>query len=116
MIYHITSQADWEAGLMQASYRPASLAAQGFIHCSQLDQVAATANRFYRGQAGLLLLCIDDNRLNSEMRLEPGSDLPDELFPHIYGPLNPSAVTAIYRLNPGQDGSFILPETIEPID
>lgn len=112
MIYHIAAQSDWEQGLRQAGYRPASLAAEGFIHCSTLEQVVATANRFFHGQSGLLLLCIDEGRLSSVLRFEPGSDKPDELFPHIYGPLNPAAVTALARFEPGPGGTFTLPEGI----
>ena len=112
MIYHILSKFDWETALVQRSYSPPSLTREGFIHFSNLSQVAATADRFYRGAPGLLLLCVDESRLASDLRIEPGADKPDELFPHLYGPLNLDAVAAIYELAPRADGTFVLPQVL----
>jgi uncharacterized protein (DUF952 family) len=62
----------------------------------------------YRGLAGLVVLVIDQDLVSSELRYEavPGWDTP---FPHIYGPLNTSAVIETLPLAPGPDGSFIFP-------
>jgi uncharacterized protein (DUF952 family) len=114
MIYHILSQMDWEAALQQGSYRPESLTKEGFIHCSKHEQVEATANRFYRAREGLLLLCIDPERLNVELRFEKAPDVP-ETFPHIYGALNLNAVTGVVQFRPGPDGSFILPQGLDKV-
>lgn len=115
VVYHITSRADWDGAQMVSSYRPPSLAAQGFVHCSTRDQVLDTANRFYRGQDGLVLLCIDASRLAAPLRYEP-PDMPGHsavaaatLFPHLYGPLNIDAVTQVVALPVQADGAFVLP-------
>jgi uncharacterized protein (DUF952 family) len=62
--------------------------------------VSAVASRFYAGQSPLVLLTIDIERLRSELRYEapPGSD---ELFPHIYGPLDTDAVIRVEPFEPG---------------
>lgn len=117
-IYHITHTSHWQPG---QPYQAESLAREGFIHFSRLDQVLGVANAFYAGQSGLLLLEVDVNRLTSEVRWEapvhpsgaPAGSIPAEsLFPHLYGPLNPEAVLAAHPFAPGEDGLFVLPETL----
>jgi uncharacterized protein (DUF952 family) len=105
MIYHITTAADWEAAQAQGHYTVASLTSEGFIHCSKLEQVVATANRHYPGQRGLILLSIITDRVIAEIRAENLSG-GSELFPHIYGPINLDAVNAVLPFEPGADGRF----------
>jgi len=108
-IYHITSRHAWQAARERGNYSPDSLSLEGFIHCSRWDQVTRVANAFYHAQTGLVLLEIDPECLSCEMRLEPGTDKADELFPHIYGPLNLEAVQRVLDFPPDLDGSFSLP-------
>jgi uncharacterized protein (DUF952 family) len=113
-IYHITTRADWDAAVGAGWYEPPSLAGEGFIHCSSLDQVVHTANLLFRGQQGLTLLAIDTERLLAELLYEapaaPGQESRDTaLFPHIYGPLNLDAVTDVVAFPAAWDGSFALP-------
>ena len=117
MIYHITTQAAWQAAKASGRYSPPSLANEGFIHCSRRDQVLAVANEFYRGQGELILLCIDEARLHAVLRWEApahpnGVAIPSitgaDQFPHLYGPLNLAAVVAALRFKE-QPGGFALP-------
>ncbi|HEY0194298.1 MAG TPA: DUF952 domain-containing protein [Kofleriaceae bacterium] len=114
MILHIATRPDWAAGLAAGAYRPASLAAEGFIHCSTYAQAAATANRYFAGREDLVLLCIDEARLTAELRYEapagPADPRADQQFPHLYGPLAASAVVAVVDFPPGPDGRFSLPD------
>lgn len=107
MIYHITSRTAWRQAQARGSYTTASLASQGFIHFSKLDQITATANRFYHGHNDLVLLAVDPALLQAKLRYEEGE--PGILFPHLYGPLNLDAVSAVYDFPPASDGSFPLP-------
>lgn len=86
-------------------YRTDSLATEGFVHCAFAEQVAAAANRFYAGATDLLVLTIDPARLTSPLREEPSSS--GKLFPHIYGPVNRDAVTAVTPLAKGADGRWV---------
>jgi glutathione S-transferase len=88
------------------STRGLTLAEQGFIHASTADQVALVANAFYQGAPDLLLLVIDTERVDPEIRYEhvPGQAAP---YPHIYGPLNVDAVVAARPFGPGPDGQFL---------
>jgi len=100
-IYHILPRSDWAKAQASGIYEPESLTTEGFIHCSLSDQVIRVANAYYAGQKDLLLLRIDMGKLVHEVRYE---DLLDEgeCFPHIYGELNLSAVTAICPLGSDQ--------------
>jgi len=56
----------------------------------------------------MLILTIDPKRVDVPIKyenLEGGS----ELFPHIYGSLEPSAIVDVRSLLPGDDGAFSFP-------
>jgi len=116
IILHITTVADWGAARLAGSYRPASLALEGFIHCSTPAQVIGSANKFFRGRTDLLLLCIDEARVAADIRYELPlaiDGVPDpragERFPHVYGPLAIDAVVRVVPLPCDRDGGFTLP-------
>ncbi len=108
-IFHITTKTAWNLAQKLGEYIAASLATEGFIHCSTAAQVVPVAERFYAGQRGLLLLILDPGRIQPEVKYEPGSDKPDELFPHIYGKLNLEAVIRVAEFEPDADGRWHLP-------
>ncbi|MBN2004221.1 MAG: DUF952 domain-containing protein [Anaerolineae bacterium] len=111
LILHITSRDAWLAAQRAGEYRGDTLETDGFIHCSDPDQVLGVANGFFAGQTGLVLLCIAAGKVGPEIRYE---DLYDagKRFPHIYGPLNLDAVTKVVDFPPQADGTFALPEGI----
>jgi len=112
-IYHITTRAAWDAALPAGLYNAASLASEGFIHASTLAQVVDIANRFYAGQAGLVLLVIDAGAVRPDVRFDPVTlSGQEQRFPHIYGPLNPDAVVDVVEFAPNQEGSFSLPPSL----
>ncbi|MFN8373456.1 MAG: DUF952 domain-containing protein [Anaerolineae bacterium] len=119
LIYHITTRREWEQAQAAGEYRAESLATQGFIHNSTSEQVTRVANAIYRGQQGLVLLCIDRDKLNAELRFEPpDTKVPahhytGELFPHLYGALNTDAVVNVLDFPPNEDGTFALPSGVD---
>jgi uncharacterized protein (DUF952 family) len=108
MIFHITSKIIWEGIQEQDPYCGDTLESEGFIHCSRLDQVLGVANDRFCGQEGLVLLCIDEERVGAEVRDED-CYATGEAFPHIYGPLNRDAVVCVVAFPPEADGTFALP-------
>ncbi len=97
-IFHITREADWRAAQAAGTYgistRDRTLEDVGFIHCSYANQVANVANAFYQGLDDLVLLVIDRQLLEPEVRDERVG-AGDERFPHVYGPLNLDAVIQV---------------------
>ncbi len=111
-IYHITSRTSWSAVQKSGAYSADSLASEGFIHCSKTNQILRVANNIFANQRGLVLLEIDPSQLKPEVRWEAGADKADELFPHLYGPLNLEAVVRVLDFEPGADGKFHLPVSL----
>jgi uncharacterized protein (DUF952 family) len=112
MILHFCPLADWRAA--GPDYTADSLAAQGFIHCSTLDQLTTPANALARGRTDLVVLEIDERRLSSPLVWEQGDppDVAGSLFPHVYGPIAVDAVVAVHDFPPGPDGSFSVPPVL----
>ena len=65
--------------------------------------------RYYAAEESLVILEIDPSKLKSELKVEESTN--DELFPHIYGPINMDAVISVsVRNNHGiqeADGEFV---------
>ncbi|MGC2275343.1 MAG: DUF952 domain-containing protein [Candidatus Binatus sp.] len=110
MIVHIVRRDEWDLALASETYAPASLRAEGFIHCSTPAQLLDTANRFYRGQNDLVVLWIEESRLKAELKYEASAmqhrESSGDLFPHLYGELNVDAVVRVAALPCDADGSF----------
>lgn len=97
LIFHIAEKPRWEAARLAGSYAWSTLGRtlddEGFLHASRPEQVAAVLERFYRDHTGeLVLLAIDTDLLTAPWRED---QVGDDRYPHIYGPLNPSAVTEV---------------------
>jgi hypothetical protein len=79
--------------------------------------VLETANLFYGGQDGLVLLCIDASKLTAPLKREAASSAEHRtgagLYPHIYGPLNLDAVTRVVDFPCGVDGRFAMPPALQ---
>jgi uncharacterized protein (DUF952 family) len=107
IIFHITTRDAWEAARAAGAYTADSLAAEGFIHCSESDQVEWVANQRFHGRPDLVLLRLDEARVGCEVRRENLEGGP-WLFPHVYGPMPVNAVLAVTPMVPGPDGTFEL--------
>jgi uncharacterized protein (DUF952 family) len=113
MIVHLVAATDWAAGPDHA-YEAPSLATEGFIHCSPTDDVLlAVANLLYRGQRGeFVVVELDESRLTSEVRWEQAAGpAPVQgeavLFPHVYGPIDRTAVVRLRHAVRTEDGTFL---------
>ncbi|MEM7725617.1 MAG: DUF952 domain-containing protein [Cyanobacteria bacterium P01_A01_bin.45] len=109
-IYHITPRQTWENAKESQTYRGDTLDTEGFIHSSTSKQIIGTANRFYRNQHDLVLLCIDSSKVRPDICYE---EADNQLFPHIYGALNIDAVFQVIDFEPDEEGLFELPEQIK---
>ncbi|MEA5503372.1 DUF952 domain-containing protein [Halotia wernerae UHCC 0503] len=109
-IFHITQRQQWEQANLIGSYRGDTLDIEGFIHCSKATQIVKVANRFFLNQQGLVLLAIDSNQVQAEIRYEVAEI--GELFPHIYGVLNIDAIYQVINFEPKKDGFFELPPEV----
>ncbi len=96
IIYHITTK-DWWAKFDDLNYYESpTLREETFIHLSTKNQVAGVLERYYAGQTDLLKLHIDTEKLTAELKYEAATD--GEMFPHLFGRLNKSAIFIVENL------------------
>jgi uncharacterized protein (DUF952 family) len=105
-LVHICQRGDWETALVAGEYRASSLDREGFIHCSLPEQVLEVANHFYREVSDLVLLWIDPQQVGPEIIFEHPPEASEELYPHIYGPLNLDAILSVDPFPIQVDGFF----------
>jgi uncharacterized protein (DUF952 family) len=84
----------------------------GYIHLSTAAQVAATAAKYFRGERALVLAAFDTATLAPTLKWEPARG--DQLFPHLYGPLDTTLAQAVWRLTLGADGIPLIPPEVTP--
>lgn len=113
MIYHITNPAAWKKSQEDGRYLPEGFDQDGFIHCSKMEQIAGVGERYYAGQTGLLILGINPDKLTSRLVFENTMG-GEELFPHIYGPLNLDAVESTAEFGQSAAGAFVFPTSWIP--
>ncbi len=112
-LYHLALARDW-AGDPGAPYTISTvgrtLADEGFIHCSFPEQVQGVADRFYRDRPDVVLLEIDAATLTAPVRVEPvpGGDA----YPHVYGPIDRSAVVRATPVPLRPDGRLDVPAAL----
>ena len=106
MIFHITSAATWATAQAGGAFTADSLVSEGFIHCSEADQYCWVANQRFRGRQDLVLLHIDETRLQARVERE-NLEGGERLFPHIYGALNLDAVVQVTPFTPTASGEFV---------
>ena len=95
MLFHITTREAWQHAVGCGEYAPPSLDAVGFIHLSTDAQWPTTQTRFFAGDADLVLLVIDPERVRGEIRWELADG---EAFPHLYAALDLGAVVEVREL------------------
>lgn len=66
-----------------------------------------TGRRFYNGVSELVLLKIDTEKLDHEVKFEQSES--GEWFPHLYAALNFEAVTAVANFVQDESGHFRFP-------
>lgn len=97
IIYHVTTTAEWKTAQEKGFYEHPSLAAEGFIHCSQEHQVAGVLERYFAGKMDLIKLAIDTDKLTSKFVFDWSPSTADT-FPHVYGTINTDSVVAVTSL------------------
>jgi uncharacterized protein (DUF952 family)/lysophospholipase L1-like esterase len=101
-LFHIVAPADWP---VDGEYQPPSLAEQGFVHLSFVDQVEGVANAIYLDAPELVVVELDPTELGVEVRVEDSYG-EGVAFPHAYGPVPVSAAVAVHPLRRTADGRW----------
>lgn len=102
--FHLVPVEVWASADPTRPYAAASLATEGFIHCTDgVAQMVATANRHYQADPrNFLVLTVDLDATGAPWRF----DDPGAIYPHIYGSIEPAAILAAQPIGRGPDGTF----------
>ena len=93
-IIHSVNKEEFETEIKTGSYGRKSLEKCGYIHCSDLDTYYLVAPNFKDDMSERLILLIDTDKVNADIRWEDGGGLD---FPHIYGLLEKDAISAVFN-------------------
>ena len=127
MIWHLLPLPRWRSA-GDAPYVPGTDGQDPFVHASPDEPVTlAVANFLFAAQAEpLVALALDESRLSGPVRMEPADPAPPPgvpagtLFPHIYGPVEKSAVTEVRYARRDPAGRYVSldarPPTAEALD
>ena len=97
LIYHIVLPDIWEKFKDEYEYEAESLHSEGFIHCSYRNQLDEVLERYYKNAGKVLILHINLHFLTAKFIAEPSTNR--EIYPHIYGKINKSAIVAVEERN-----------------
>lgn len=108
-IYKICPAAIWRVAEAKGVFDGSGIdLADGYIHFSTEAQVGETASRHFAGETDLVLVAVDSKKIESELKWEAARS--GDLFPHLYEPLDLSAVLWAKPLPLGADGRHQFPE------
>lgn len=111
-VYKIVSADLWRAAEKAGLFTGAGIDIQdGYIHLSTAAQAKRTAELYFQGQQGLLLVAADGAELGDALKYEPSRG--GDLFPHLYGHLPFTAVLWAKPLPLDADGNHVFPEMPE---
>jgi uncharacterized protein (DUF952 family) len=109
LIYHLARKSDFESAHASGRYDGAHEdGTDGFMHFSTATQIVESAARHRAGEADLVLVAVDPDRLGTALRWEPSRG--GVLFPHLYGPLALELVAWTQPLELGVDGRHHFPD------
>ena len=108
-IYKILPKVEWDAARAAGAFAGSAVdLADGFIHFSGHDTAQRTAQLYFKGQAGLMLLTVEADDLGEALKWEASRD--GALFPHLFRDLKVDEVIAERALELDADGVPMLGE------
>ncbi len=112
IIYKICPAAMWQSAQSDGVFLGMEIDQRdGYIHFSTTAQVEETAARHFAGMKDLVLVAIDSERLGPALKWEPARG--GDLFPHLYGTLDPAAALSVEPLPLGPDGRHRFPALVK---
>jgi uncharacterized protein (DUF952 family) len=111
LIYKILSAAEWQAAEHAGVFKGVGIDLNdGFVHFSTAEQAAETAAKHFAGQAGLVLVAVDAEKLGAALKWEVSRG--GQLFPHLYGSLAPRDITWVTPLLLDASGTHAFPPMV----
>ena len=93
-LIHVTTEEAWLGATYSGCYYPPGFDTEGFIHCCMRSQLEKVLDDHFITLNNVLLLVIEPSLIAADIRYEQASN--GEVYPHIYGPIEPTAVTQLF--------------------
>lgn len=107
-VYKICSQTIWNDAVAKGEFAGATIdLTDGFIHLSTASQAPVTAALYFKTDDDLVLVEFDDLKLKG-LKYEPSRG--GELFPHVFGTIDPRQALNVVSLPRQHDGSLKFPD------
>ena len=103
--FHLAPAEIWDSADPARPYEAASLAREGFIHCTDgVEALGATFERYYLADPRpFVALTVDLDALEVPWRY----DVPGSPYPHIYGPIARGAIVVVNAVERASVGRFV---------
>jgi len=92
-VFHLATTSELREAEARGWVAPASLATEGFVHCSTADQLTDTIARYYADVDELAVLHLDPITLGDALVWEESR--PGEIFPHVYREISMDEVVEV---------------------
>lgn len=106
MILHCMEEKLWNKVKNKKFFGKNDLEKFGFIHCSTVEYFWRVAPNFKDVKEPLVLICIDENKLTSQIKYED-SDNFGRYYPHVYGEVNTDSVIQVLPFLRDDNGDYI---------
>lgn len=108
LMYKILPRTEWDVFVESGTFQGSPVDLQdGFIHFSYRHQVSETARKYFSQRPDLIIFAVEAESLGPSLKNEPSRG--GDLFPHLYAPLDFSAVLWSKPLPLSADGTPALP-------
>lgn len=106
IITHCMSRSEWEIARRLETFGAESVAKCGFVHCSTIEYLWRVMPNFTGDTEPLVLLLLDTDKISAEIRWED-ADNCGRAYPHVYGAIPVSAVTAVLPFLRDENGEWV---------
>ncbi len=102
---HLVPEPAWHKQAAGDTYVPERFAEEGFVHTTLGEEtLLEVANRYYRDDPRpYLVLDVDLDRLAAPVRFDEAGPS----YPHVYGPIETTAVVRVRRADRDPAGAFV---------
>lgn len=110
-IFHIAEQSTWHEQLENEHYQHPSLESEGFVHASFKEELKETFSKYFADAGKYVLLLIDESQIDTKVEHVYVASRKAE-FPHIFGPINKTAIRRMVEFESLENLQYLVQETI----
>ncbi len=107
MIVHCMKKRSWQQVQGQDFWGQNGIDKYGFVHCCTVEYLWRVLPGFEKDHDKRVLICINEDKLLSEVRYEDHKDYPGRYYPHVYGLINNDSVIMVLEYLKDEAGHYL---------